>query len=78
MCARDLPAALDSPQVAIEVLSDEPAMTTTPHIREVVIGVGVALIAGAVVAIIVTAPGRTDADAHRARAYPNALHVCKH
>jgi len=76
MSARDLPAALDRPQVPIEVLSDEPAMAT-PHIGEVVISVGVAVIAGAVVAVIVTAPGRTNTNAHRARAYPNALRVCR-
>jgi hypothetical protein len=53
---------------------------TTPHIGEVVIGVGVATIAGAIIAIIVTALARTNADAntHRARAYPNALRVCRH
>src|SRR5262249_53481584 len=72
-----LPALADLPDVPVEVLAHDAAVTTIG----ITIVVSVAAIAGTVVtAVIVAAPARAnaDADANRARAYPNALRVRRH
>ena len=70
-----LPALADLPNPPIEVLTDDPAVTTIA----VTIVISVAAIAGAIVTIMIT-PARThsDANAHRACAYPHALRARGH
>ena len=69
-----LPALADFPDVSVEILADDAAMTT-----RITIVISVAAIAGSVTAVIV-APARAnaDADANRARAYPYALRIRRH
>src|SRR5262245_48875093 len=72
-----LPTLADLPDMSVEVLADDAALTAIG----IAVVIGVAAIAGAVIAsVIVAAPTRANADANanRARAYPNALRVRRH
>src|SRR5215510_12892556 len=69
-----LPTLTDLPDVPVEVLAHDAAITTIG----ITIIISVAAIAGTVVTSVIVAPARADADANRARAYPNALRVCRH
>src|SRR5215510_2533451 len=71
-----LPTLADLPDAPVEVLAHDAAITTIG----ITIIISVAAIAGTVVTSVVVAPARAnaDADANRARAYPNALRVCRH
>src|SRR5215475_5895287 len=72
-----LPTLADLPDVPVEVLAHDAAVTTIA----ITIVISVAAIAGTVVtAVVVAAPARAnaDTDANRARAYPDALRVRRH
>ena len=66
-----LPALADFPDMSVEILADDAAMTA-----RITIIISVAAIAGSVTAVIVAlARANADADANRARAYPYALRI---
>src|SRR5262252_4424698 len=70
----DLPTLADLPDMPVEVLAHDAAITTIG----ITIIISVAAIAGTVVTSVAPAWANADADANRARAYPNALRVRRH